>query len=252
MEAETVEIVILILIVPVFLLEIVCICLTTCSGIQNVAQEEHTGLGTATVLDTEVDTVVIALLIVIDHVFLPNCLHLPDSLFRYPKCRIGAGYGSGRGARYESGHGSQCPFNLMVPQVLKFFLACICLTPCSTIQNVQKVTEECAADLFCAHLSSVCENNDESLDSDVTADHQRHVMCVGKGQRPMVIPQRFPHHSGADLGDNYISGLSDNSALQREFDDRFMSNGPGVNNNHSPSILRPFTGRFDTNLKQDY
>ena len=159
-------------------------------------------MGTATVLDTEVDTVVIALLIVIDPVFLPKCLHLPDSLFRYPKCRIGAGYGSGRGARYESGHGSQCPFNLMVPQVLKFFLACICLTPCSTIQHVQKVTEECAADLFCAHLSSVCENNDESLDSDVTADHQRHVMCVGKGQRPMVIPQRFPHHSGADLGDN--------------------------------------------------
>ena len=68
----------------------------------------------------------------------------------------------------------------------------------------------------------------------------------------MVIPQRFPHPSGADLGDNYISGLSDNSALQREFDDRFMSNGPGVNNNHSPSILRPFTGRFDTDLKQDF
>ena len=68
----------------------------------------------------------------------------------------------------------------------------------------------------------------------------------------MVIPQRFPHPSGADLGDNYISGLSDNSALQREFDDRFMSNGPGANNNHSPSILRPFTGRFDTDLKQDF
>ena len=66
-----------------------------------------------------------------------------------------------------------------------------------------------------------------------------------------IVPQRFPHSSGADLGDNYVSGLSDVSWEDREFDDHFIENNPGVNNNHTPNIMKPFTGEKDLNLKTD-
>ena len=36
----------------------------------------------------------------------------------------------------------------------------------------------------------------------------------------MIIPQRFPHKGGADLGDNYVSGISDNPGMMREFEGR--------------------------------
>lgn len=65
----------------------------------------------------------------------------------------------------------------------------------------------------------------------------------------MIIPQRFPHPDGADLGDNYVSGISDHSNEERSFEDKFVKNDPLANKNHGPSILKPFMGFYDQNLK---
>ena len=59
----------------------------------------------------------------------------------------------------------------------------------------------------------------------------------GGGSNPnMIIPQRFPHPDGADLGDNYVSGISDHSNEERSFEDKFVKNDPLANKNHGPSV----------------
>ena len=61
----------------------------------------------------------------------------------------------------------------------------------------------------------------------------------GLQNRFQIIPQRFPHADGADLGDNYISGISDGPGMKKEADDIFMAADPQANHNHAPDVSWP-------------
>lgn len=69
-----------------------------------------------------------------------------------------------------------------------------------------------------------------------------------------VVPQRFPHEDGADLGDNYIAGLFDNvndPMTHATYADKFFKadEAPGVVHEKTPDIIRPFAGTYDRSLK---
>jgi len=72
----------------------------------------------------------------------------------------------------------------------------------------------------------------------------------GFSHKYRVIPQRYPHKDGSDLGDNYISGLSDNDFETREFDDAFVRSS--ASKTRTPIMLRPVTGFHDTDLTGRY
>mmetsp|Transcript_30545 Transcript_30545/g.98400 ORF Transcript_30545/g.98400 Transcript_30545/m.98400 type:complete len:265 (-) Transcript_30545:110-904(-) len=72
----------------------------------------------------------------------------------------------------------------------------------------------------------------------------------GFSHKYRVIPQRYPHKDGSDLGDNYISGLSDRDFETREFDDAFVRSS--ASKTRTPVMFRPVTGFHDTDLTGRY
>lgn len=74
------------------------------------------------------------------------------------------------------------------------------------------------------------------------------------------MPQRFPHDDGADLGDNYISGLYSQTPDEMggllthpAYADRYMKahylTSPRTVREHTPDIIKPFSGAHDRSLK---